>query len=123
MNTTDRSIGLIDAAIRRRFAFKELHPDEPPVRDVLPRYLAKAGVLDDRAALMSELNRRIDERDLRIGPSYLMHEAASKPGGLERVWEYDIIPLLVEHFYDRRDAETVRAEFSLANLRAGIDRR
>ena len=75
MNTSDRSIALVDAAIRRRFAFVELHPDEEPVRGVLAGFLAanhRDG--DDRVALLTALNAAIEDqdRDLRIGPSYLM---------------------------------------------------
>ena len=40
MNTADRSIALVDAAMRRRFAFRHLHPDEEPVSQLLPRWLA-----------------------------------------------------------------------------------
>ena len=76
MNTADRSIALVDAAIRRRFAFVELHPEEPPVREVLGKWLAANGLgSDERAALLAALNNAIDDEqdhDFKIGPSYLM---------------------------------------------------
>ena len=75
MNTADRSIALLDSAMRRRFAFIELHPDEPPVRDVLTNYLkANHNPGDPRADLLNALNSAIEDtdRDFKIGPSYLM---------------------------------------------------
>ena len=120
MNTADRAIALLDAAIRRRFAFVELHPDDPPVRDVLGRWLTashKDG--DQRAALLGALNEAIDEedRDFKIGPSYLMRPEAESPSGLERVWRHDLLPLLEEHYYGRLTRSQVLARFGLDAVR------
>jgi 5-methylcytosine-specific restriction protein B len=119
MNTADRSIALLDAAMRRRFSFVELHPDEPPVRGVLATWLAAQGHDDERARLLAALNEAIEEqdRDLRIGPSYLMRAEAATPAGLERVWKYDIMPLLEEHYYGRLSRAQIQDRFGLAALR------
>lgn len=117
MNTTDRSIGLVDAAIRRRFAFIEFHPEESPVEGVLERYLERNSLDGDHATLMRALNARIGDRDLRIGPSYLMRPSAHEPGGLEDIWAYDVLPLLYEHFHGRKSVDEVRREFALETLR------
>lgn len=123
MNTADRSIALLDAAMRRRFSFVELHPDEEPVRDVLANWLRANKLDDERARLLSALNAAIEDqdRDLRIGPSYLMRPEAGTEAGLERVWRHDILPLLEEHYYGRLTREQLRARFGLAALRAGLD--
>lgn len=123
MNTADRSIALVDAAMRRRFAFVEMHPEEPPVRDLLPRWLAANGkVGDERAALLDALNAEIgtEDRDYKIGPSYLMTPDAEQQGGLERVWDYSLLPLLEEHYYGRLSRPQVRERFGLATLRNKI---
>jgi len=120
MNTTDRSVGLVDAAIRRRFPFVELHPDTSPVEGVLGRYLASNGISTERAGLLRALNASITTRDLRIGPSYLMRPEADTEEGLEQVWTYDILPLLQEHFYDSKSPDAIAREFSLAALRRQI---
>jgi 5-methylcytosine-specific restriction protein B len=120
MNTTDRSIALVDAAIRRRFAFVEMHPDEPPVKDVLATFLS-ATPQDERIGLLRALNATIEDhdRDFRIGP-YLMRPDAASPGGLERIWKYDLLPLLEEHYYGRMSRSEVHERFGLAALRISL---
>ncbi len=122
MNTADRSIALVDAAIRRRFDFVELHPDTEPVQGVLASFLAANGHGGERADLLAALNAEIEDhdRDLRIGPSYLMKADAATPGGLERIWKYEILPLLEEHYYGRLTRDEVHAKFGLEALRASL---
>jgi 5-methylcytosine-specific restriction protein B len=124
MNTSDRSISLPDAAMRRRFAFLELHPSEEPTRGLLRRWLAKHGKESDLPELVEELNRRIEEdlpegRDHAIGPSYFMHEHIyEEDDGLEQVWDTDILPLLREmHAAFGAD---VKDRYGLAGLREAI---
>ncbi|MBP2707398.1 AAA family ATPase [Microbispora sp. RL4-1S] len=125
MNTTDRSIALVDAAMRRRFRFVELHPNLDPVKGLLGRWLERLRK-DDEAAVhnldapevLDTLNARIEDHDLAIGPSYLM-----KPGvyrredGLADVWETAILPLLAEHHYG--SPPSVLDRYRLASLRRG----
>ena len=121
MNTADRSIALVDAAMRRRFAFVSLHPSEPPTDQVLRRWLAASSGLDAGVAdLLDELNRRIEDPDFKIGPSYFMRKAVHEPGGLERAWRTAILPLLEEHHYG--DGTDVRARYGLDAIRARVAR-
>lgn len=100
MNTSDRSIALLDAAMRRRFSFIELHPEKYPVRHVLDRWLRHHGLEAEPARLLQSLNQRIGDSDFKVGPSYLMpRHLAFEPGQLEEIWEYDILPLLAEHHF------------------------
>jgi 5-methylcytosine-specific restriction protein B len=121
MNTADRSIAMVDAALRRRFSFMELHPDEEPVRGLLPAWLAELEFPDDSARLLDALNRRIRDRDFKIGPSYLMRPAVQSVAGLKRVWRNQILPLLEEHHYGDRDHEEVVREYGLDALRRDLD--
>jgi len=101
MNTADRSVALLDAALRRRFAFVELMPD--------PSVLAAASVGGlPLGPWLVELNRRIvqfagrDARNLQVGHSYLLHGGAPVQT-LERFTEVlrdDILPLLQEYCYE-----------------------
>jgi 5-methylcytosine-specific restriction protein B len=123
MNTADRSIALVDAAMRRRFAFVSLHPDDPHVRDVLRGWLAKhrPGDGDTAPRLLEELNRRISNSDFRVGPSYLMRPwIYEEDDGLEQVWDSDLLPLLAE--YHAGDGTDVPRRYGLPALRAALAR-
>jgi 5-methylcytosine-specific restriction protein B len=121
MNTADRSIALVDAAMRRRFAFVPLHPSEEPIRSLLPSWLTSKGH-DLRAAdLLDELNSRIEDSDFKIGPSYFMRDAVFQPGGLERMWRTAILPLLEEHHYG--DSINVPQRYGLNAVSTAVDAR
>jgi len=117
MNTADRSIALVDSALRRRFYFQALMPTRPPVNQLLRTWLARRGLDPEPADLLDELNGLIEDEEYTIGPSYLMVDG-NEPQRLEHVWEHGILPLLEEHYFDtRRD---VLGEFSLNSLRARL---
>ncbi len=117
MNTADRSIALLDAAMRRRFAFVELSPDLEPTRSLLARWSDHHGLGSTAADLLVELNRRIDDPDFRIGPSYFMKSTsadAHSPERLARIWRTSILPLLQEHHYG--EWESVERRYHLEAL-------
>ncbi len=104
MNTADRSIALLDTALRRRFGFLELMPDY----DVLENAAVEGIPL---APWLKALNQRIvehvgrDARNLQIGHAYLLHDG--KPvasfARFARMVQEDIIPLLEEYCYEDYD--------------------
>jgi 5-methylcytosine-specific restriction protein B len=117
MNTADRSIARIDAAMRRRFAFIELDPRMPPVQGLLSRWLESRELPNVGALLLDALNDRLSEADpdAAIGPSYLMRPSVyRRHDGLDRVWEYEIMPLITDLFYGQRD---LSERYGLAALR------
>ncbi|MGR3932904.1 DUF4357 domain-containing protein [Streptomyces sp. BRA346] len=118
MNTADRSIALVDAAMRRRFAFVELSPGTEPTSGLLRRWLAREGKDAEPADLLDALNSRIDDADFRIGPSYLMKKGVYREGGLERTWRTKILPLLEEHHYG--EGIDIEKRYGLAALRESL---
>ena len=117
MNTADRSIALVDSALRRRFYFMGLIPTREPVDRVLDKWLAAHGLPPEPSALLAELNRAIDDEDFSIGPSYFITKDGRSPD-LERIWTHAIMPLLEEHYYGTgRDLD---AEFGLTATRRRV---
>jgi 5-methylcytosine-specific restriction protein B len=96
MNTADRSIALLDSAMRRRFSFFELHPDTEPVKGILDRWATKHPQSLPVSALFSLLNASIRDREDRIGPSHLLQPGDLSESDLRAVWEESILPLLEE---------------------------
>lgn len=128
MNTADRSVAPVDNALRRRFPFVELRPDEPPIRDVLETWLSRNGKPgDERVALMHTLNQLIAEEpqrdELQVGPSYFMRSALDAPHAMERMWKVDILPLLDDYFHGYLDRRRIRTKFGLNAVRLAIHHR
>ena len=96
MNTADRSIALLDSAMRRRFSFFELHPDVAPVAGILDRWVKDHPQSFALPALFAELNARIREREDRIGPSYLLRSENLTANDLAAIWTENLLPLLEE---------------------------
>jgi uncharacterized protein (DUF2461 family) len=119
MNTADRSIALVDHALRRRFHFVPLKPSS----DVLKQWLTKKGEgeMDWIARLLDTLNQQLDQDGvdwpLHIGHSHFMQEDITEEQ-LNRIWKYDILPMLEEYFY--RD-KTRLMNYDLAKLKAETD--
>ena len=101
MNTADRSISLLDAALRRRFGFVELMPDGSVLKDSAVAGIALKAWLD---ALNTRIREHVgrDARNLQIGHSYLMHGGSPLKdiSTLKRAIRDDIIPLLEEYCYE-----------------------
>lgn len=112
----------LDAGLRRRFAFVEMHPSKPPVAGLLRRWLDRHGFDQTAADLLDRLNELLAASNDVIGPSYLMREEAhTRPDGLELVWRHDILPLLAERH--RGDGSDVAQRYGLAGLRASLTQR
>lgn len=119
MNTSDRSIALLDAAMRRRFSFVELHPEKQPVKSVLPQWLEHHQLDPEPAALLAEVNARINNPDFQLGPSYLMPKSGTfLAGQMQEIWEYDVLPLLIEHHFG--EEVDIEEKYGLASLRAHL---
>ena len=101
MNTTDRSIALVDAALRRRFYFFGLYPDEPPVEGLLRRWLARENIDAPWVAdLVDAANRKLNDRHLGIGPSHFMKNDPPLDESRARfIWEQAVIPYIEEQCF------------------------
>lgn len=99
MNTADRSIALMDTALRRRFDFVEMMPDLEVLNDL------KAGDINIKL-LLETINKRIEylyDRDHTIGHAYFMslkEDGKDTLAELANIFKNKIIPLLQEYFYD-----------------------
>ena len=128
MNTADRSLAIMDYALRRRFSFYEVQPafNKPVFKQYLLKRVQDENLVDTIIAKLTTLNKFIgneSESDLgngyRIGHSYF----CTTPKGDPRQWyemivKYEIAPLLKEYWWDN----SKRADEQIRKLQLGQDR-
>lgn len=110
MNTADRSIAMLDIALRRRFSFGDMYPDEEAFEKLENEYDVESGSEKNPLALsikrLKEINDNIRKedklgRDKMVGQSYL-YQLDNKEdwNTTKRVWFHEIFPLLEEYCWD-----------------------
>jgi len=99
MNTADRSIALVDHALRRRFAFLDLFPDF----NVLRKFHSDTPGLDIESLVkvLTDINNQINDPHYAVGISYFLEKDLSAQ--LEDIWRMEIQPYLDEYFFDLPD--------------------
>jgi 5-methylcytosine-specific restriction enzyme B len=100
MNTADRSIALMDVALRRRFQFEELMPDADVIRDALDRSVPDSAFVHLVVNVFETLNKRIRflyDRDHQLGHAYFLDVKNYR--SFKKVMTDRVLPLLQEYFY------------------------
>jgi hypothetical protein len=120
MNTADKSIGLIDAALRRRFHFIPLFPGEGALTNLLSQWLDNnMPEMSYVARVVDKLNRKLCKQighHLQVGYSYFLRPDLSEEV-LARIWEADILPFLEDQFFGHDED---LAAFQLEHLVKGV---
>ncbi|MEA2035187.1 MAG: AAA family ATPase [Euryarchaeota archaeon] len=127
MNTADKSIALVDIALRRRFGFIEIMPDH----DFLHKYIRNSNpeineITEIASNLLKTINQKIISnygRDHQIGHSYMikLKDAKSRDKAIKILhfaWYHEIIPLLQEYYYDSPGRSNVTFIKQCVTLRA-----
>ena len=110
MNTADRSLAIVDYALRRRFAFESLRPayGTRQFREYLLEADIETSLVDRIVRNLSELNERIrDDKDLGpgflIGHSYFVPEESADEQWYLSTVDTQIVPLIREYWFDKPD--------------------
>ena len=100
MNTADRSVATLDQALRRRFHFFGMFPNEEPVPSMFRAFL------EDRhpemmwlADLLHRANVLLADRNVAIGPSHFMRGDLDETTA-RRIWTHSVMPTIRDQFFD-----------------------
>ncbi|HSH01804.1 MAG TPA: restriction endonuclease, partial [Anaerolineae bacterium] len=96
MNTADRSLALVDHALRRRFTFIPLTPDYDQLATF---HQPQPPFIPHLINLLQEINQTINDPHFHLGTSYFLHPRL--PENLPAIWQWEIEPYLEEYFFDR----------------------
>ena len=120
MNTADRSIALVDLALRRRFYFVEFHPDDKPVKSVLRKWLEqKAPGMEWVADVVERANELMEtDRHAAIGPSYFMKGGLDETA-VRRIWKHSVLSYIGERLIGEGDDRL--GQFNLDTLRNQVE--
>ncbi|MEP6935154.1 MAG: AAA family ATPase [Nitrospirota bacterium] len=100
MNTADRSIALVDHALRRRFSFIFIGPEY----DVLRGHLEKDHLpTDSLIKTLRNINTAINDRNYEVGISFFLADKGKLKETLPIIWTGEIEPYLEEYFFDQPD--------------------
>lgn len=111
MNTADRSLAMVDYALRRRFAFVNMEPNfGEPFRDKLIAVGLNRGIIERIRKKLAEVNQLI-EKDPALGKGFLVGHSYfvvdQKPDDhedwLREIFDYEVLPLLEEYWFDNED--------------------
>ena len=117
MNTADRSIARIDSALRRRFHFVPFFPDEPPIKGLLSRWLARhKPEMAWVAEVLDRANEQLDRPHAAIGPSHFMHDYLDEEW-VGMIWEHSVLPYIAEQYFGEEDR---LEDFALDHLKSQV---
>lgn len=120
MNSADRTIALMDAALRRRFYFVGFYPDREPVQGLLRRWLDQhQPSMRWVADAVDQVNRELSDRHLAIGPSHFMKRGLTDDQ-VRMIWRHAILPYIEDQFFGDPDR---LAEFELDRVRQRLSPR
>ena len=105
MNSADKSISLIDTALRRRFDFVEFVPDLTLISDTKLKAVLKK--------LNEGIEKELNSTDLLVGHSYFINKSADD---ICTIMNRNIIPLLYEYFFDNKNKVEVQLKSALEDL-------
>ena len=108
MNTADRSISLIDHALRRRFAFIKITPNYQSLRN---KFQDSDFPIEKLITVLEDLNQKICEsmgsNDYELGTSFFMSDNLSEE--IEDIWQMEVEPYLEEYFFDNQSKKIIES--------------